>query len=92
MILWSTERFGSPSLPCRVGEYRQFKNFPRSGLEIVIKVTEQNQNCARATIEFTDHHGHLVARIENYECVIEPSLSTTFRNNQLHREVLLERR
>ena len=43
---------------------------------------------AVADIEFLDAQGELVARIEAYECVIDPSLNQAFRRNRLtHREV-----
>jgi acyl transferase domain-containing protein/NAD(P)-dependent dehydrogenase (short-subunit alcohol dehydrogenase family) len=85
MILWSFERFGSGSLPSFAGRYRQFQeNFPRDGAQVVIRVTAEREHGASADIEFLDRNsGKLIARLEEYECVIDPSLQQAFRRNQL---------
>jgi len=85
MILWSFERFGSGSLPSFAGRYRQFQDtFPREGAQIVIRVTAEREHSASADMEFLDRNsGKLIARLEDYECVIDPSLQQAFRRNQL---------
>jgi hypothetical protein len=85
MILWSFERFGSASLPCFAGRYRQYSDtFPRDGVQIVIRVTAEREHGATADMEFLDRQtGKLVARLEGYECVIDPSLGRAFLLNQL---------
>ncbi len=85
MILWSFERFGCGSLPTFAGSYRQFQEvFPTDGAEIVIKVTAERNHGASADIEFLDRSsGKLIARLENYECIIDPSLQRAFQRNQL---------
>jgi len=85
MILWSFERFGSGSLPSFAGRYRQFQgSFPRNGAQIVIRVTAEREHSASADMEFLDRNtGKLIARLEGYECVIDPSLERAFRRNQL---------
>ena len=92
MILWSFERFGSGSLPCFAGRYRQFQEaFPREGVQVVIRVTSESAHGASADIEFLDRHtGKLVARLEGYECIIDPSLKQAFQRNQLPRPVSVE--
>ena len=92
MILWSFERFGSGSLPCFAGRYRQFQEaFPRDGAQVVIRVTSESAHGASADMEFMDRHtGKLVARLEGYECVIDPSLKQAFQRNQLQRPVSVE--
>ena len=89
MILWSFERFGAGSLPCFAGRYRQFQEaFPREGVQVVIRVTSESAHGASADMEFLDRHtGKLVARLEGYECVIDPSLKQAFQRNQLPRPV-----
>ena len=91
MILWSFERFGAGSLPCFAGRYRQFQEaFPREGVQVVIRVTSESAHGASADMEFLDRHtGKLVARLEGYECVIDPSLKQAFQRNQLQRPVSL---
>jgi NAD(P)-dependent dehydrogenase (short-subunit alcohol dehydrogenase family) len=85
MILWSFERFGAGSLPCFSGRYRQFIDaFPREGVQVVIRVTAEREQSATADMEFLDRHtGKLVARLEDYECIIDPSLKQAFKRNQL---------
>jgi hypothetical protein len=85
MILWSFERYGSGSLPSFAGRYRQFQEqFPREGAQIVIRVTAEREHGASADMEFLERNsGKLIARLENYECVIDPSLQRAFRQNQL---------
>jgi len=85
MILWSFERFGSGSLPCFAGRYRQFQeSFPREGVQVVIRVISETPHGATADMEFLDRNsGKLVARLEGYECVIDPSLKQAFQRNKL---------
>jgi len=85
MILWSFDRFGAGSLPCFAGRFRQYHDrFPRDGVQIVIRVTSEREHGATADMEFLDRHtGKLVARLEGYECVIDPSLAHAFQHNQL---------
>jgi hypothetical protein len=85
MILWSFERFGSGSLPCFVGRYRQYHDtFPGDGVQVVVRVTAEREHGATADMEFLDRQsGKLVARLEGYECVIDPSLGRAFQLNQL---------
>jgi acyl transferase domain-containing protein/NAD(P)-dependent dehydrogenase (short-subunit alcohol dehydrogenase family) len=85
MILWSFERFGAGSLPCFAGRYRQFiETFPREGVQVVIRVTAEREHSALADMEFLERStGKLVARLEDYECVIDPLLKQAFKRNQL---------
>ncbi|MFZ4858490.1 MAG: SDR family NAD(P)-dependent oxidoreductase [Desulfuromonadaceae bacterium] len=84
MILWSFERSGCGSLPSFAGRYRQFQeNFPAEGAQIVIRVTAERNHGASADIEFLDRtSGKLIARLENYECIIDSSLQKAFQRNQ----------
>jgi acyl transferase domain-containing protein/NAD(P)-dependent dehydrogenase (short-subunit alcohol dehydrogenase family) len=85
MILWSFERYGFGSLPCFAGRYRQFQEtFPKDGVQVVIRITDERKHGAHADMEFLDRQsGKLVARLEEYECVIDPSLGEAFQRNQL---------
>jgi acyl transferase domain-containing protein/NAD(P)-dependent dehydrogenase (short-subunit alcohol dehydrogenase family) len=84
MILWCFEQSGVGSLPTAIGEYKQFqKNFPNEGCNININVTEHSEHSALATIEFIDQKNQLIARINNYECVIDASLEKAFTKNKL---------
>jgi acyl transferase domain-containing protein/NAD(P)-dependent dehydrogenase (short-subunit alcohol dehydrogenase family) len=82
MILWSVERTGSGSLPTFVGRYRQFRRaFPADGVRVVARITDASPHRARADVDFLDARGQPVARIEDYECVIDASLKAAFRRN-----------
>ncbi len=85
MILWSFERYQSGSLPVFAGRYRQYQDkFPESGVEIRVRVTSQSASKAAAEIDFVDPaSGTLIARIEDYECVIDASLNASFQRNKL---------
>ncbi|RII25223.1 MAG: beta-ketoacyl synthase [Geobacter sp.] len=93
MILWSFERFGAGSLPCFAGRYRQFQEtFPEEGVQVVIRVTAEREHGATADMEFLDRNsGKLIARLEGYECVIDPSLERAFQRNQLPQAGCVER-
>ena len=83
MILWSVERTGSGSLPTFIGRYRQFRRaFPAEGVRVVARITEAGPHKARADVDFLDDQGEPVARIEDYECVIDASLKAAFRRNR----------
>jgi hypothetical protein len=85
MILWSLERYQAASLPVFAGRYRQYRAaFPATGSEIRIRVTRQQASKATADIDFVDAaSGQLIARIEDYECVIDASLKQSFQRNKL---------
>jgi hypothetical protein len=46
-------------------------------------VTQATELSARADIGFLDGDGNLIAKINDYECVIDASLNQAFRRNQL---------
>ncbi|MFO0848164.1 MAG: SDR family NAD(P)-dependent oxidoreductase [Gemmataceae bacterium] len=84
MILWSFAQHGSGSLPCFAGRYRQYRRaFPAGPVKVVIRVTKDNGQFARADIDYLDADGGLVARVQDYECVIDRQLDQAFRKNQL---------
>ena len=85
LILWSFDQYQAGSLPVYAARYRQYRErFPEHGVEVRIRVTEQSSHAAHARIDFVDLHDEtLVARIEDYECVIDPSLNKTFQRNKL---------
>jgi NAD(P)-dependent dehydrogenase (short-subunit alcohol dehydrogenase family) len=84
MILWSFERFDAANLPVFAGRYRQFRdNFP-AGSEIRVHIVKQSSSKATAEIEFLDpSSGELVARLDDFECVIDASLNASFQRNTL---------
>ncbi len=84
MILWCFEQSGVGSLPTAIGEYKQFqKYFPKEGCKININVIDHAKHRALANIEFINQNDLLIARIDNYECVIDTSLEEAFAKNKL---------
>ncbi|NRA38669.1 MAG: SDR family oxidoreductase, partial [Planctomycetes bacterium] len=92
MIVWSHQQHGCASLPTRAGSYQQFQNdFSNNGsadkCKIIARIISSSKHSARANIEFIDVKGNLIARILDYECVIDPSLDATFARNTLTAEI-----
>ncbi|NNE38532.1 MAG: SDR family NAD(P)-dependent oxidoreductase, partial [Gammaproteobacteria bacterium] len=84
MILWSFENSGSGSLPTGLNGYRQFNHASStSEIEIRIEILSHNKHAIEATVEFVDNKDELIARIEKYECVVDGSLNSAFKNNRL---------
>jgi acyl transferase domain-containing protein/NAD(P)-dependent dehydrogenase (short-subunit alcohol dehydrogenase family) len=84
MILWSQKHQGAHSLPTGVGKLRQFvRRFPKDAMSIRIRVTKIEQQLVQTDLECLDSKGKLLAAIEGYECVLDPSLKTAFAKNQL---------
>ncbi|MBD1399133.1 SDR family oxidoreductase [Pelobacter sp. M08fum] len=85
MILWSFDQYQAGSLPVFAGRYRQYRErFPADGVEVRARIISNSPHRATADIDFVDpNDGQLVARLENYECVIDASLNATFQRNKL---------
>jgi acyl transferase domain-containing protein/NAD(P)-dependent dehydrogenase (short-subunit alcohol dehydrogenase family) len=85
MILWSFENNGAGALPCFAGRFRRYQPlFPKQGVRIVINVKRNSEHRALADIEFIDPvTGKLIARMEDYECVMDASLNCAFKCNRL---------
>ena len=84
MILWSVERTGSGSLPTFVGRYRQFRRAFPSRRRPGGRPDHRGQPASRPEPMSTSSmtRGQPVARIEDYECVIDASLKAAFRRNR----------
>ena len=80
-----SEQCNMGSLPNKIGKYRQFKErFPSKGVRAAARVKERREHRAVADIEFTDKmSGDLVARMEDYECILDASLNGAFRRRNL---------
>jgi hypothetical protein len=79
MVLWGREQKGAPSLPCRLGRYRQYRRaFGPGPVRVVARVTRAAETNALADIDYLDTEGRLVARLEGYECVLDPALERAY--------------
>ena len=84
MILWTQGEHNTGSLPSFAGRYRQFrKGYPADPITVVIRVTRDDTKFARADIDVLAPDGQVIAQMQDYECVMEPSLNASFRKNQL---------
>jgi NAD(P)-dependent dehydrogenase (short-subunit alcohol dehydrogenase family) len=84
LSLWCFDQTGAVSLPTRVGRCRQFGgSHPSPLIRIAARIERPSEHRATAEIDFVDLDGALVARIEDYECVIDRSLNQAFRRNRL---------
>jgi acyl transferase domain-containing protein/NAD(P)-dependent dehydrogenase (short-subunit alcohol dehydrogenase family) len=84
MVLWTFENMGRASLPCFVGHYRQYvRSMPRGSVRVVVEVKHATEHRATADILFLNSENKIVARMKNYESVIDIGLNKAFRRNQL---------
>jgi hypothetical protein len=79
-IVWSTERFGRPSLPSYAAAYRQYRErYPAKGVVAVMAVRETSQSRMKGDFFFLDPDGGLIATLTGYEAVMDPDLIRSFR-------------
>ena len=84
MVVWNQEIHNAPSLPCHIARYRQYQRaFPGSGVRVVVRVTRDSNLHALADIDYLDERGQVIARLEGYECVIDPALRRAFARQPL---------
>jgi hypothetical protein len=83
LILWSVEHKGAVNLPCHIRRYRQYRrSYPAEGTRAAVRIERASDLHALADIDLTDGRG-VIARLEGYECVIDPALGRAFRRNAL---------
>ncbi len=87
MILWAFERHGIGSLPVFAGHYRQYvEHFPDNGVDVRIRINEEDSAQVEAMIEFIDPAtGALLARMDDYTCVMDASLEKSFQATAMER-------
>jgi acyl transferase domain-containing protein/acyl carrier protein/NAD(P)-dependent dehydrogenase (short-subunit alcohol dehydrogenase family) len=83
MILWTQAEMDAPCLPSFAARYRQYAEFPESGVRVVIKASRRGEAAAAADMEFLDERGALVARLDGFEGAVLPSLASAFRRNSV---------
>ena len=86
MILWSFAEKNQGSLPMFAGQYRQYReSFGNTAVVIQCKITKESGQVIEADVDFIDGEtGELIARLENYQCTMTPTLQQSFTNNQLN--------
>ncbi|MFQ5429300.1 MAG: SDR family oxidoreductase, partial [Phycisphaerae bacterium] len=79
-ILWCDAELDAPSLPSALRRYRQYRPaFPAEDLALFLEVRERRRHRAVGDLTYVASDGSAVARIEGYECTVEPSLREAFR-------------
>jgi NAD(P)-dependent dehydrogenase (short-subunit alcohol dehydrogenase family) len=82
VILWTRQQRGAANLPCHIRRYRQWRRgFPSDGTRVVVLVQRSSERLALCDMDFVDADGGLIARLEGYECVIDPALERAYRRN-----------
>lgn len=91
MILWSKQFKQAAALPCAVGTYEQYQDaFPAEGVTIRAQITENAATKFKATIEFRDAKDALIARLENYEGIVDAGLQQNFQKNDIQKSNVSE--
>jgi hypothetical protein len=81
-IVWCHEQTGSVCLPSYARTYRQYRAvFPTSGVTAVMTVTASTMRKMVADFIFLDDQGLVVATLNGYEAIVDPSLVQAFKNN-----------
>jgi hypothetical protein len=84
VILWTRQQRGAANLPCHLRRYRQWRrSFPADGARVVVFVERSSERFLLCDMDFVDGEGRLIARLEGYECVIDPALERAYRRNAL---------
>ena len=88
LILWTFETQNAGSLPVAFKRLTQFQSsWPKGNVIIRARVTKHSAHQATATIEFIhEQQQSLLARIQDYECVIDASLNAAFERSHLASE------
>ena len=79
LILWCRELRGAPSLPSRLGAWRQFKPFPVGAVRAEVRVREVDGAAITSDVDLLDGAGEVIARLEGYVCTVSPTLDRAFR-------------
>jgi hypothetical protein len=82
MSIWCYAERGAVSLPSALGSFRQYRRFTKGPITITCRVAPAHGQIVAAEIEFANPDG-LIARIEQFECVLDLSLNQAFRRNRL---------
>jgi NAD(P)-dependent dehydrogenase (short-subunit alcohol dehydrogenase family)/acyl carrier protein len=81
MILWTEQFYSHGSLPTAIGRLELYAPFPATSVAIDIQLQNRQAHKATASIDFRNSQGCLIARIDEYECVIDVSLNAGFARN-----------
>ncbi|MGH1340643.1 MAG: SDR family NAD(P)-dependent oxidoreductase, partial [Nannocystales bacterium] len=83
VIVWSGTQAGSPSLPNKLGAYRQFRPFPSEGTKLGVRIAEQSGARVVAELDWYDDKGTVLARLTGAEFTLDPALAQAFSRNRV---------
>ena len=78
LILWCRAQKGAPSLPSRLGAWRQFAALGPGVVKGVVRIREADAATVLCDVDLLDAGGQVAARLEGYACTISPSLDRAF--------------
>ncbi len=79
-IVWCYENAGAVSLPVSFKQFRQYrKAFPAEGVVTVLEVKQQTDRKMRGDFTFLDDGGAVVARMIDYQAVMDKALKKAFK-------------
>ena len=79
-IIWTFEAKGLASLPSYYASYRQYgDSFPAEGVTAVMEVQEAARHKIRCDYTFLNQDNTVMARLEGYEAIMDPSLLKAFK-------------
>ena len=83
MSVWCHAERGAVSLPSAIGRYRQYRRFGPGPTAVHCRVIRAQNQVIVADIELCRSVRATIATIEEFECVLDPSLNQAFRRNRL---------
>ena len=83
VIVWSATQAGSPSLPSKLGTYRQFRPFPSEGTKLGVRIAERSGARVVAELDWYDADGEPLAKLTGAEFTLDPGLAQAFTRNRV---------
>ena len=83
VIVWSATQAGSPSLPSKLGAYRQYRPFPAEGTRLGVRIAERSGARVVAQLDWYDEAGATLARLTGAEFTLDPGLAQAFDRNHV---------
>jgi hypothetical protein len=83
VIVWSATQAGTPSLPNKLGAYRQFRPFPAEGTKLGVRIAEKSGARLVAQLDWYDQAGKPLAQLTGAEFTLDPALAGAFTRNRV---------